>query len=158
MQYSQSITRVASGKKQSTRFLDPREGQPTTQDNLEWANSHWRNNRAPITSSGWSSDSATFAVDVDGVKSLIGWDLFDQLNLAVTPSSSLKDNLINNTSSSSELKKIAKNFPNLISRIGRSKNHVAKPNFHKDFQPRNQKGRCKSINLQDKVNNELKQF
>ena len=29
---------------QSTRFLDPREGQPTTQDDLEWANSHWRKN------------------------------------------------------------------------------------------------------------------
>ena len=84
-------------------------------------------------------------------------DLFDQLSLAVTQSSSHKDNHINIISSSSEIKEqIAKTFPSLVSRTAISKNHVAKSNFHKDFQPRNQKGRRIPINLQDKVKIELK--
>ena len=96
--------------------------------------------QAPITSNGWTFDSATFTVVADGLKSLIGRDLFDQLGLAVTQSTSLKGNLVNNISSSSEFREqIAKTFPELISRIGRSKNHVAKFKFHKNFQPRHQK-------------------
>ena len=77
----------------------------------------------------------------------------------MTQSTSLEGNRVNNISSSSEFKKqIAKTFPELISRIGRSKNHVAKFKFHKDFQPRHQKGRRVPINLQDKVKNELKKL
>ena len=57
--------------------------------------------------------------------------------LAVTQSASHEGNRVNNISSSPEFKEqIAKNFPELISGIGRSKNHVAKSKFHKDFQPR----------------------
>ena len=51
------------------------------------------------TSNGWTS--ATFTVVVEGLKSLIGRALFDQLVLVVTQSSSLKGNLVNNFSSSS---------------------------------------------------------
>ena len=82
--------------------------------------------QSPITSNGWTFDSATFTVVADGLKSLIGRDLFDQLGLAVTQSSSPKRNLVNIISSLSEFKEqIAKTFPNLVSCIGRSKNHVA---------------------------------
>ena len=35
--------------------------------------------RSSITSIGWSCDSATFTLVADGIKSLIGRDLFDQL-------------------------------------------------------------------------------
>ena len=90
--------------------------------------------QSPITSNGWTFDSATFTVVADGLKSLICRDLFDQLGLAVTQSSSPKSNLVNKISSSSEFKEqIAKTLPNLVSRNGRSKNHVAKSIFHKDF-------------------------
>ena len=53
---------------------------------------------------------------------------------------------------------IAKFFPEVISRIGRSKNHVAKSKFHKDFRPRHQKRRRIPIYLQGKVNKELKKL
>ena len=43
----------------------------------------------------------------------------------------------------------------MVSRIGRSKSHVAKSKFHKHIQPRHQKGRRIPINLQDKNNSEL---
>ena len=113
------------------------------------------NTQSSITSNGWTFDSATFTVVADHLKSLIGGDLFVQLGLAVTQSTSLKGNLVNKNSSSSEFKEqMVKNFAELISRIGRSKNHIAKSKFHKDFQPRHQKGRRIPIK-QDKVNIEL---
>ena len=112
----------------------------------------------PITSNGWTCDSATFTVVAQGLKSLIGRDLFDQLGLAVTQSTSQKGNRVKNISSPEFKEQIAKTFPELISRIGRSKNHGAKSKFHKYFQPRHQKGRSIPINLQEKVNIELKKF
>ena len=114
--------------------------------------------QAPITSKGWVCDTATFTVVADGLKSLIGRDLFDQLGLAVTQSTLQKGNFVNNIASSEFKEQIATKFPGLISRIGRSKSHVAKSKFHKIFQARHQKGRRFPINLQDKVNTELRKL
>ena len=47
--------------------------------------------QAPVTSKGWACDTANFTAVADGLKSLIGRDLFDQLGLAVTQSTILKD-------------------------------------------------------------------
>ena len=114
---------------------------------------------SPVTSSGWTLNSATFNVVANSLKSLIGRDLFDQLGVAVTHSSSSQGNQVNSISSSSEFKEQnAKTFPNLISRIARSKNHVAISNFHEYFQPRLQKGRITPIDFQDKLNKELKKL
>ena len=112
----------------------------------------------PITSNGWTCDSESFTVVAGGLKSLIGRDLFDQLGLAATQSTSQKGNRVNNISSPEFKEQIAKTFSELISRIGRSKNHVAKSTFHKDFQSSHQKVRRIPINLQEKVNNELKKL
>ena len=114
--------------------------------------------QCPITSNGWTCDSATVSVVADGLKSVIGCDLFDQIGLAVTQSTSQKGNRINNISSPEFKEQIAKIFPELISRIGRSENLVAKSKFHKDFQPRHPEGRGFPINLKEKVNNELKKL
>ena len=116
------------------------------------------NIQAPITRKGWVYDSAAFTVVADGLKSLIGLDLFDQLGLSVTQSTFLKGNRVNNIASPDFKEQIANTFPGLVSRIGRSKSHVAKSKFHKDFQPRHQKTRRIPINLQDKVNSELKKL
>ena len=114
--------------------------------------------QSTITSKGWTCGAAIFTVVADGLKSLIGRALFDKLGLAVTQSTSQKGNRVNNISSPEFKEQIAKTFPELISRIGRSKNHVAKSKFHKDFPPRHQKSRGISINLQEKVNIELKKL
>ena len=114
--------------------------------------------QAPITSKGWACDSAVFTVVADGLKSLIGRDLFDQLGLAVTQSTFQKGNPVKNIASPEFKEQLAKFFPGLVSRIGRSNNHVAKSKFRKDFQPRHQKGRRIPINLQDKVNTELRKL
>ena len=114
--------------------------------------------QAPITSKGWPCDSATFTVVADGLKSLIGRDLFAQLGLAVTQSTFLKGNRVNNIASPEFKEQIAKTFPGLVSRIGRSKSHVAKSKFHKVFEPRHQKGRRIPINLQEKVITQLRKL
>ena len=114
--------------------------------------------QAPITSNGWTCDSATFTVVADGLKFLIGRDLFDQLGLAVTQSTFLKGNRVNNIASPEFKEIIVKTFSGLVSRIARSKSYVAKSKFHRDFQPRHQKGRRIPINLQDKVNTELRKL
>ena len=44
--------------------------------------------QASIMSKGWTCDSSIFTVVADGLKSLIGRDLFDRLGLAVTQSTS----------------------------------------------------------------------
>ena len=73
--------------------------------------------QSPITSKVWTCDSATFTVVADGLKSLISRDLFDQLGLAVTQSTSLRGNRVNYISSCEFKEQIAKTFPDLISRM-----------------------------------------
>ena len=95
-----------------------------------------------LSSKGVTTRSYTFTVVADGLKILIGCDLFDQLGLAVTQPPSLTGNQVKRFSPHSAFKeRIALKFTNLISRIERSKNLVAKPKFYKIFQPRHQKGR-----------------
>ena len=54
--------------------------------------------------------------------------------------------------------RIANQFPQLVSRIGRSKAHIVNTKFHKQFQPKHQKGRRVPINLQDRVNTRIKKL
>ena len=68
--------------------------------------------QSPITSKGWTCDSATFTFVADGLKSVIGRDLFDQLGLAVTQSTSQKSNRVNNISSPDFKNKSQKLFLN----------------------------------------------
>ena len=49
---------------------------------------------ASITSNGWTCNSATFTFVADGLKSIIGRDLFDRLGLAVTQSTSQKSKCV----------------------------------------------------------------
>ena len=69
--------------------------------------------QASIMSNGWTCDSATFTVVADGLKSLIGRDLFDRLGLAVTQSTSQKRKCVNNISSPEFKELIAKTFSEL---------------------------------------------
>ena len=55
-------------------------------------------------------------------------------------------------------KQIAIDFPDLISRIGKSKVHTVRSKFHKNYTRSQQKGRRVPINLLDKVSDELKKL
>ena len=63
-----------------------------------------RKKQTPITSNGWTSNSATCTVVADGLRSLIGRDLFDNLDLAVIQPSSSQGNQVNNIPINLEVK------------------------------------------------------
>ena len=66
--------------------------------------------QTPVTSKGWVCDTAAFTVVADGLKSLIGRDLFNQLGLAVTQSTLIKGNSVNNIASPEFKEQVAKKF------------------------------------------------
>ena len=107
--------------------------------------------QAPIASKGWRIEDAEFVVVRNGLKPLIGRDLFDALRIAVTQTpNSNEGSMVNAITPQCPFKtRIAKQFPHLISRIGRSKIHIVKSKFHKNFQSKHQKGRRVPINLQE---------
>ena len=55
-------------------------------------------------------------------------------------------------------KQIATDFPDLISRVGKSKVHTVRSKFHGNYNPSHQKGCRVPINLLDKVSDELKKL
>ena len=115
--------------------------------------------QAPIASNGWRLEEAEFVVVRDGLKPLVGRDLFDALGISVTQIPKNEGSMVNTITSQCPLKtRIAKQFPQLITRIGRSKIHIVKSKFHRNFQPKHQKGRRVPINLQERVNNEIQKL
>ena len=116
--------------------------------------------QAPIESNRWLIKDAEFAVVKDGLKPLIGRDLFEAVGVSITQTlSSNEVSMVNTITTQCPFKtRIANQFPQLISRIGGSKIHIVKSKFHKNFQPKHQKGRRVPINSQDRVNNKIKKF
>ena len=108
--------------------------------------------QTPVESNCWRIKDDEFIVARDGLKLLIGRDLFDVLGISVTQMlNSIESGMTNNFGTQCPLKaRKANQFPKLISCIGRSKIHIVKSKFDKKFQPKHQKGR--------RVNNEIKKF
>ena len=96
----------------------------------------------------------------DGLKPLICRDLFEALGISITQTLSPNEgSMVNTITTQCPFKaRIANQFPQLNSRIGRSKIHIVRSKFHKNFQPKYQKGRRVPINLQDQVNSEIKKL
>ena len=115
--------------------------------------------QAPIASNGWRLEEAEFVVVRDGLKPLVRRDLFDALGISVTQIPKQEGSMVNTITSQCPFKtRIAQQFPQLITRIGRSKIHIVKSKFHRNFQPKHQKGRRVPINLQERVNTEIKKL
>ena len=115
--------------------------------------------QAPIASNGWRLEEAEFVVVRDGLKPLVGRDLFDALETSVTQTPKYEGSMVNTITSQCPFKtRIAKQFPQLITRIGCSKIHIVKSKFHRNFLQKHQKGRRVPINLQERVNNKIKKL
>ena len=81
--------------------------------------------RTPVISNGWHTSIAIFTVVSDGLKTLIGCHLFDQLGFAITGSPSQQGKQIINISPHRAFKeKLALQIPDLTCRMGRLKNHA----------------------------------
>ena len=105
-----------------------------------------------IQSSNWYANPIEIQVVADGR------DLFPALGFSIHQSS----NQVTINQVDQEYcpikKQIAIDYPDLISRIGKSKVHTVRSKFHKDFTPSHQKSRRVPINLLDKVSAELKKL
>ena len=111
-----------------------------------------------IQSSNWYANPIEIQVVADGHRSLLGRDLFPALGLSIQQSNNQM--IINQVEQEycSIKKQIAIDFPDLISRIGKSKVHTVRSKFHRNYTPSQQKGRRVPINLLDKVSDELKKL
>ena len=98
--------------------------------------------QAPIESNGWRIEDAKFVVAKDGLKPLIGRDLFEILGISITQMLCSNESVIVNTiTTHCPFKtRLANQFPQLISGIGRSKIHIVKSKFHKNFTTETSKG------------------
>ena len=95
--------------------------------------------QAPTASNGWRLEEAEFVVVRDGLKPLVGRDLFDALAISVTQTPKYEGSMFNTIASQCPFKtRIAKQFPQLITRICRSKIHIVKSKLHRNFQPKHQ--------------------
>ena len=111
-----------------------------------------------IQSGIWHANPIEIQVVADGHRSLLGRDLFPALGLSIQQSNNQM--IINQVEQEycPIKKQIAIDFPDLISRIGKSKVHIVCSKFHKNYTPSHQKGRRVPINLLDKVSDELKKL
>ena len=111
-----------------------------------------------MRSNNWYANPIEIQVVMDGHRSLLGRDLFPALGLSIQQCNSPKTvNQVEHEQGPIK-KQIATDFPDLISRIGKSKLHTFRSKFHKNYTPTHQKGRRVPINLLDTVSDELKKL
>ena len=114
--------------------------------------------KAPVHCNNWKIQKAKITVVADDFRPILGRDLLDQMEITISqkPCPNIE---INNVENPCAIKKfLAKEFPELISRIGKSKHHTVNSNFHKNYRFTHQKGRKVPIHLQPKVKIELAKF
>ena len=109
-------------------------------------------------SNNWYANPIEIQLVTDGHRSLLGRDLFRPLGLSIQQSNC--PNTVNQVEQEycPIKKQIATDFPNLTSRIGKSKLHTVRSKFNKHYTPSHQKGRRVPINFIHKVSDELKKL
>ena len=95
--------------------------------------------KTPVKCNDWNIQKAKITVVADGFRPILGRDLFDQLGITISLKSCPKTG-VNNIDQPCAIKRsLAKEFPDLISRIGKSKNHTVNSKFHKNYRVIHQK-------------------
>ena len=112
---------------------------------------------------GWNAGRANLIVVPNNHRALIDRDLFQglgiQVNQQTSPNSEGKNvAIIENLDSQSLKQLIAKQFPGLVKRIGRSVNQTVRSKLKTNFTPIHQRGRRVPIHLQNQVEQELKKL
>ena len=109
----------------------------------------------PVRCNDWKIQKAKTTVVIDGFRPILGRDLFDQLGTKISQKP-CPNTEVNNIEPPCAIKKsLSKEFPELFSRIGKSKHHKFNSKFHKNYRVTHQKGRKVPIHLQPKVKIEL---
>ena len=111
-----------------------------------------------IQSNNWYANPIEIQLVTDGHRSLLGRDFFLALGLSIQQSKNQKTVNQVDQEYCPVKKQIAIDFPDLISRIGKSKVHTVRSKSHRHYTPSHQKGCRVPINLLDKVSDELKKL
>ena len=113
-----------------------------------------------ITSGTSTAKNCTILLVDTNTINIMGRDFMDKLGLRLTMGTQQKEgerNLLNITNTHLRISKwIFQKYPHLCSRLGRSRNHVAKSTFKSEINPTQHKGRRIPLHLVEKVENELK--
>ena len=98
--------------------------------------------QAPIESNGWRIEDAEFVLVEDGLKRLICRNLFEVLGISITQTVCANEgSMVNTITTQCPFKtSIANQFPQIISRNGRSKIHIVNSKFHTKFPTQTSKG------------------
>ena len=114
--------------------------------------------KTPVRCSNWKNQKAKIMVVADGFRPIPGRDLFDQLGITISqkPCPNIEVNIVETPCAMKQ--SLAKELPELISRIGKSKHHNGNSKFHRNYRISHQKGRKVPIHLQPKVMIELKKL
>ena len=111
-----------------------------------------------IESGGWKVQTTPFVKVDDQKANIIGRNLLPRIGIKLVQDKQTQKVLTEQRSdeSSHEIKQRVKdNFQQLCVRTGKSKHHVMKTQFNRDFEPIQQKGRRIPIHLQERVEVEL---
>ena len=114
-----------------------------------------------ITSGSSTATNCTILLVNNNTINIMGRDIMEQLGLLLTMTTKNKgeNNLFNITNTHQRITKwIFNKYPHLCTRLRRSKNHVAKSTFKKEFHPTQHKGRRIPLHLTEKVERELKKL
>ena len=99
-----------------------------------------------------ATNNEILVVDANTVN-LLGKDILGKLGFTLSQN---KGTHIHNINSTNTLEiKIINKFPHLCSRLGKSKNHIAKSTLKQDISPYQHKGRRVPLHLTDKVDKEM---
>ena len=117
----------------------------------------------PITSKGWKIDNACLLVSENRTRNLLGLSLDEQLGIETVQRGPAEVSFAEDVKDLDPTSQFWKDhfvirYPNVFSRLGRSKNHKVFTNFKDPLIPRQVKGRKVLIHLQDRVTAEIKKL
>ena len=111
----------------------------------------------------WKSHNCFFEIVPDNIPTVLGRDRLKELGLRkkiIELPKKLSKYACNNVTPvfSAEQQAVALKFPDIVTRNGQSKSHVARSTFKDNYTVRHQKGRRIPVYMQDEVSAELKRW
>ena len=110
--------------------------------------------RTPVSCNDWKFQNSKTTLVADGFRHILGRDLFDQLGITISqkPCPNIEVNTVETPCAIKQ--SLAKEFPELFSKIGKSKHYTVNSKFHRIYRVTYQKGK----NFRTKVKIELKKL
>ena len=114
-----------------------------------------------LKSGSWNAKNCRILVVDNKTNNIIGRDVLTKLGItlkAEKPHDKQVHTILNIQTEKNIIKWIFQKYPHLCTRLGRSKNHIAKSLFRQNYTPSQHKGRRVPLHLLDKVELELKKL